>query len=138
MWDNRETKKSPKQPDYKCKNRTCDKAVWLEKKANGNGGATAGAGPGVNGARSSRPLGPLYFQCLKIAAASVQQELKKAGITPTGADVVAATATLFIAATNTGAPITTPKAKPAPPPPPPPPPQQEPEQEEYDEADLPF
>jgi hypothetical protein len=29
MWDNRETKKG-KQPDFKCKNKSCDKAVWLQ------------------------------------------------------------------------------------------------------------
>ena len=30
MWDNRTTKKG-KQPDYKCKDRGCNKAVWLPK-----------------------------------------------------------------------------------------------------------
>ena len=29
MWDNRATKRNPKQPDYKCKNKGCGKAVWL-------------------------------------------------------------------------------------------------------------
>lgn len=29
MWDNRETKKG-KQPDYKCKDKSCNKAVWLD------------------------------------------------------------------------------------------------------------
>jgi hypothetical protein len=28
MWDNRATKKG-KQPDYKCKDKSCNKAVWL-------------------------------------------------------------------------------------------------------------
>ena len=30
MWDNREGKKSPKSPDLKCKDKTCDHAVWLK------------------------------------------------------------------------------------------------------------
>lgn len=30
MWDNRESKRNPKAPDYKCKDRGCDGAVWLE------------------------------------------------------------------------------------------------------------
>jgi hypothetical protein len=30
MWDNRETKKG-KQPDFKCKDKSCDKAIWLPK-----------------------------------------------------------------------------------------------------------
>jgi hypothetical protein len=28
MWDNRTTKKNPKAPDYKCKNKECDGAYW--------------------------------------------------------------------------------------------------------------
>ena len=28
MWDNRETKKNPKQPDYKCKDKACDGVIW--------------------------------------------------------------------------------------------------------------
>lgn len=32
MWDNRESKRNPKAPDYKCKDRSCDGAIWL----NGN------------------------------------------------------------------------------------------------------
>lgn len=32
MWDNRESKRNPKQPDYKCKDQDCGKAVWLDKK----------------------------------------------------------------------------------------------------------
>lgn len=30
MWDNRTTKKG-RQPDFKCKDKSCDKAVWLDK-----------------------------------------------------------------------------------------------------------
>jgi len=29
MWDNRESKRNPKAPDYKCKNKQCDGAIWL-------------------------------------------------------------------------------------------------------------
>jgi hypothetical protein len=32
MWDNRLTKKNPKAPDYKCKDRSCDGVIWPEKK----------------------------------------------------------------------------------------------------------
>lgn len=32
MWDNRVSKKNPRQPDYKCKNSpTCDGAIWPDK-----------------------------------------------------------------------------------------------------------
>jgi hypothetical protein len=49
MWDNRTSKRNPKQPDYKCKDKSCSGAIWLDGKkpnggtapqrqANGNGG----------------------------------------------------------------------------------------------------
>jgi hypothetical protein len=60
MWDNRETKKKPTQPDFKCKNRACDKAVWLDKK-------------GSKGAEPSDPLdsvSPPYQQGAPPAPAS--------------------------------------------------------------------
>ncbi len=30
MWDNRVNKKNPKGPDWKCKSKECQKAVWLK------------------------------------------------------------------------------------------------------------
>lgn len=113
MWDNRQTKKNPKQPDYKCKDKDgCGKGVWEQKKQNGNGPANGTAAAD----RAKRPLGRLYFESMRIAAATVKQHL---GDKATPADVIAATATVFIAATNTGAPLVAPpKPKPAPPPPP--------------------
>lgn len=36
MWDNRATKRNPKQPDFKCKNTGCDGVIWPPR-ANGNG-----------------------------------------------------------------------------------------------------
>lgn len=30
MWDNREGKTNPKQPDLKCKDKACDHAIWLK------------------------------------------------------------------------------------------------------------
>jgi len=32
MWDNRQTKRNPKAPDYKCQNRSCDGVLWPPKK----------------------------------------------------------------------------------------------------------
>jgi len=32
MWDNTVDKKNPKGPDYKCKNKECGHAVWLDNK----------------------------------------------------------------------------------------------------------
>lgn len=43
MWDNRLKKKNPKQPDFRCKDENCAKAVWLKKKS------AAPAGNGYKG-----------------------------------------------------------------------------------------
>jgi hypothetical protein len=31
LWDNRETKKNPKAPDFKCRDKTCDGVIWPPK-----------------------------------------------------------------------------------------------------------
>lgn len=36
MWDNRENKRNPKAPDYKCKDRGCDGVIWPPKPTRGN------------------------------------------------------------------------------------------------------
>ncbi len=123
MWDNRLTKKNPKQPDYKCKNRQCDNAVWLKDGETGTVPAAV--------ANGQRAIGPLYYECMAFARKACVHEF---GDLVTPADVIAATATLFIQAVNTGATIRA--AKPAPAPPPPPPPAPEPQY--ADERDLPF
>ncbi len=126
MWDNTATKKTPKSPDYKCKNQQCGKAVWLEKK----GASSEAAVP----ARAPRALGPLYNECLEFARACCVHHF---GDIITPADIIAATATVFIQAVRDGAPIRTPKPAPAPKPvPAPAPPAPEPVYETMN--DLPF
>lgn len=34
MWDNRENKRNPRAPDYKCKDRSCDGAIWPPRDPN--------------------------------------------------------------------------------------------------------
>ncbi len=97
-------------PLLTCKDK--DGCGWVKWPPKGQA-ATGGQGKGTaapSGPR--RPLGPLYFECLKMAKACVEKELK--GALP--ADVIAATATLFIAASRDGTPLVAPKPKPAPPP----------------------
>lgn len=36
MWDNRLDKKNPRAPDYKCKDKGCDGAIWPPKNGHGN------------------------------------------------------------------------------------------------------
>jgi hypothetical protein len=33
MWDNRLSKRNPKAPDYKCRNRSCDGVIWPARNA---------------------------------------------------------------------------------------------------------
>jgi hypothetical protein len=54
MWDNRATKRNPKAPDFKCRDRSCDGVVWPAR-ANGNGAAEAPRSRSSNGAE---PLVP--------------------------------------------------------------------------------
>jgi len=42
MWDNRATKRNPRAPDFKCRDRSCDGVVWPAK-----GGVTAPQGNGM-------------------------------------------------------------------------------------------
>ena len=64
MWDNRASKRNPKAPDYKCRDRTCDGVVWPPK--GGAPRAPAGVGTGRDGGSAdaevsldSSPLGGL-------------------------------------------------------------------------------
>lgn len=41
MWDNREGKRNPKAPDFKCKDRSCDGVIWPPR------GSTSAAGSGA-------------------------------------------------------------------------------------------
>jgi hypothetical protein len=43
MWDNREGKRNPKAPDFKCKNKECDGVIWPPRTAAAGAPAAAGA-----------------------------------------------------------------------------------------------
>lgn len=130
-WDNRNDKRNPRSPDYKCKNKQCGEGVWEKKSAiapavsNGNGhGAPLGG----------RPLATLYYDCLDVAKRIVSKQLAN----PTNEEILSATATIFIAASRDGAPLLPAKPAPAPPPPPPPPAPEPVPDPYYDNRDLPF
>ena len=61
MWDNREGKRNPKAPDFKCKDRGCDGVIWPPRGAIST--ATQAAAPAAGavastGARSPTPKPP--------------------------------------------------------------------------------
>jgi hypothetical protein len=51
MWDNRLTKRNPKAPDFKCRDRSCDGVVWPPRSA-GEGPRDAGRDAPRDGARA--------------------------------------------------------------------------------------
>jgi hypothetical protein len=60
MWDNRLSKRNPKAPDYKCRNRSCDGVIWPAKggqRVSGNGRSDSGesSGPLVPEAETALP-----------------------------------------------------------------------------------
>jgi hypothetical protein len=116
MWNNIPKKKSGEfkasAPDYKCKDKSCEGVIWPEKESKGSGakqnggGAVNGNGGGIPA--SSSALAPLYNECVSTAKAVLEHN----GVKALPADVVAAAATLFIAATRDGRPVkSAPKAK---------------------------
>ena len=48
MWDNRATKRNPRAPDFKCRDRSCDGVVWPAR--------AGAAAPQDNGMRASEPV----------------------------------------------------------------------------------
>lgn len=52
MWDNREGKRNPKAPDFKCKDRSCDGVIWPPR------GTTAGTTQAAASRTSSTPQPP--------------------------------------------------------------------------------
>jgi hypothetical protein len=45
MWDNREKKRNPKAPDFKCKDRDCEGVIWPERKKAAASAPTAAPRP---------------------------------------------------------------------------------------------
>lgn len=97
MWDNREDKKNPKSPDYKCKDKTCGHAIWLDKKQ--------------KAAPKDAPRAPKwtwqtlyrdYDRCWRLVEKVMVDSSKRTKLGFTTADLHAAAATVFIRATQDG------------------------------------
>lgn len=135
MWDNRERKRNPKAPDYKCKDKSCEGVIWPPK-----GGRLShdpqerkvAAGPKWTWFR----LAKTYEWALLSAEPRVTALAERLGKAPTVEDVTKAAASIFIEACRTGVedpkarlPKEPPKTAPLPP---------EPEPEEFEEDQVPF
>ena len=114
MWDNRATKRNPKAPDFKCRDRRCDGVLWpgehnvarpiVERGSTANREANA-AHPAsetrANDAAGSvaplrRSLRDCYLEVTDFVLAEVRPKYDDAGVPCTDATVAAITATLFI------------------------------------------
>lgn len=108
VWDNtKRPKKNPKAPDAACKDKeNCQWAGWLPKASEAGG--------------SARPtytwdeLGKVYQRCRLVA----DRVWKGSAVEKDPTALVAATATLFIAAKDSGLKVEAPKPEPKPEPPP--------------------
>lgn len=103
-------------PTFKCKDQ--DGCGWVEFKKKGKGGGGGGSrgnGGGGNAApKSTRPLGPVYFESMQVAYRSLRRTLPQDA--PIDAMALhAATSTLFIQACSSGAPLRPKQAEEPPP-----------------------
>jgi hypothetical protein len=56
MWDNRLSKRNPKAPDYKCRDRSCDGVIWPARPAAAASGKNAASSAGSDTATGSEGL----------------------------------------------------------------------------------
>lgn len=104
-WDNRATKRNPKMPDYKCRNRTCDGVIWPPRTQKAapitkgyvqhDRGALPNDEPAADAAQGN-PSTKLYLAAMKFVVNTVVPVWEAGQIPYTAADVNAATATVMI------------------------------------------
>lgn len=97
MWDNRENKKNPRAPDYKCRDKSCEGVIWPPK--NGAQKSNAPAKPLARAGRWSwESLETQYGKCLDIAERQLKGLLTRhKGLVIDTTAVLSCAATLFIA-----------------------------------------
>ena len=123
MWDNRQSKRNPKAPDFKCRDRRCDGVLWpgqhkaavpiLTPRAQADGPVEPYAAEREAGQGSARPTGTetpaprrvslrsRYLDVTDFVISEVRPKYQDAGVPCTDATVAAIAATLFIAACRT-------------------------------------
>lgn len=122
-WDNRATKRNPKAPDYKCRDKACDGAIWPEKNPAPRSMpqpevrpvATSGKQPYETGPHIPAIDGPapgavpaldalfnVYSTIESHVLATSPAKFEKAGVGASPESIAAQIATLFIAAKDAG------------------------------------
>lgn len=112
MWDNRASKRNPKAPDFKCRDRSCDGALWpgqhnaakpimelRSQHADAAAPADETSSTSERGAkaRTRTRLQECYLGVTDFVLADVRPKYQEAGVPCTDATVAAIAATLFIA-----------------------------------------
>lgn len=135
-YDNREKRAGGwKGPIYKCKNQGCGWVQWPPKE---KGQQQQGGAPKPREAKWTwATLSRTYGRSLLLAEQHMKSSTERTKVVYAPADVLAAAATIFIAASRDGV-SDAPKPAPAPPPPPPPEPSDAVREEDYDDATIPF
>ena len=114
MWDNRASKRNPRAPDFKCRDRNCDGVLWPgqhkaaapivaptarpESRSTRNAGRDASSGGSIAERRAA--LRRSYVEATDFVLAKVRPMYRDAGLPCTDATVAAIVATLFIATTR--------------------------------------
>lgn len=103
MWDNRQDKRNPKAPDFKCKDRSCDGALWPGQHRAAppiitppNKRADARSSRDVNGSPTRKPTRQVYLDVTEFVLREVCPIYDEAGVPCSGQTVAAIVATLFI------------------------------------------
>lgn len=94
MWNNIGDKTNPKSPDYKCKNKSCGKGVWLDAK-------NVPDAPPANPRASLPAILALQEQCF-VHALKLAGIAKQKGIAPSLDGISAMTAQAMIEAARRG------------------------------------
>ena len=117
MWDNRDSKRNPRAPDFRCRNRMCDGVLWpgqhraavpiigrtprVGTSGNGSGSAVESrsetAGNGSNGLSALRRC---YLDVTEFVLSHVRDVYERHGVRWSAGAFASITATLFIAETK--------------------------------------
>ncbi len=115
MWDNRDSKRNPRAPDFRCRNRTCDGVLWpgqhraavpIVGRTAGVGGSGNGDGDGsraernANGGNGLSALRRCYLDVTEFVLSHVRDVYERHGVRWSAGAFASITATLFIAETK--------------------------------------
>ena len=113
MWDNRTSKRNPRAPDFKCRDRNCDGVLWPGQRGRSaipalpaprlaavTESTSAGETAGTNGTRPLPPLRRKYLDLTDFVIRSVRPKYEENALECRPDTIAAIAATLYIAETR--------------------------------------